>query len=230
MISLASWLFTSAAVKLSSCGRNRHFPCLLWWSCAFSLLTPSCTHCQTLQFNGKPLSNSNKQHHLLHPTAKVSPVDWNLMTQKVSLNISLIYLTGEKCGGLFFKNICFLCWAMFHLRYGVWKIFTQRDATALAVILFSLENKSCYVNIQETVLWNPEMLSLKTFIIIGLTVCCSRVLPRSKFPMLLAVDVQGRESWYNCRSSLYNFTLHRFQYSKCFLLLSSKELQRPYAL
>lgn len=41
-------------------------------------------------------------------------------------------------------------------------------------------------------------------VITGLTMCFSRILCRSEFPMVVAVDVQGRESWYNCR--LYHYT------------------------
>lgn len=150
----------------------------------------------------------------------------------------LLYLKREKYGGCLFKNICFLCWETSHLNiFEIWH-------------LRNIHTKGCYCLGSNTILSRKQMLFrqysgnsvmkcrdvvlkniLKGFhsIIIGPTVCCLRVLPKSKFPMVLAVDVQGRKSWYNCRSS-YNFPLHRLQYSKCFLLLSCKELQRPYAL
>lgn len=153
--------------------------------------------------------------------------------------IILVYLPREKCDGCLFTNIFFLCWATFHLD--VFEIWHLRNTHI----------KGCHCPGSNTTLsWKQMLLRphsgnsvmkcrdvvlksiLKGFnsIFIRLTVCCSRILPRSKFPVVLAVDVQGRETWQNCRSSLYNFTLHRLQYSKCFLLLSSKELQRPYAL
>lgn len=137
----------------------------------------------------------------------------------------LVYLTREKCAGCLFKNTCFLCWAMFQLS--VFEIWHLRN----------IHTKGCYSLGSNTILAWKEMLLhqysgnsvmkcrdavLKNIlngfnsIITELTV----VLPRSKFPMVLADTI----------AEAHYITLHRLQYSKCFLLLSSTKLQRPYAL
>lgn len=65
------------------------------------------------------------------------------------------------------------------------------DTTALVIILFSLENKCCCINIQEKNVMNcrdvfiKKILKVFNTIISGVTVCCSRVLARSEVPTVL---------------------------------------------
>lgn len=192
---------------------------------------------KTLQYNGKLLSNpiNSTTFSIQHPK---SPLWIGVFRHRRYPSIFILaYLPREKCGRCLFKNIYFLCWATFHLNaFEIWhlrNIHTKVCYCPGSIVLLNLFWKQmllCAHSGNSVMKCRGVLLKIifKGFnsVFIRLTVCCSRFLPRSKFPMVLAVDVQRREIWYNCRSSLYNFTQHRLQYSKCFLFLSSKELQK----
>lgn len=123
IISLASWLFISATMKLYSCCRNRHSLCLLWWSCGFRvliLLLHTVKHFN-LMVNCWVIPTNITSPSIQQPK---SPLWFGVLKhRKYSSIFILLYLAREKCGECLSENICFLCWATFHLNiFETWRL------------------------------------------------------------------------------------------------------------